>query len=160
MFVPYNRYAAILKWLTLVLLAYVALVFMVKVEWTKAFHDLVIPHIYNRQAITTVVAILGTTISPFLFFWQAAQEVEEIDQVEERKPLHRARHQAQDAFTRTRHPSLISPTGLAIKRSWANCGRPILSSAKHNLPLGPLDPATLFGGGEQGYTDYTALQEA
>jgi NRAMP (natural resistance-associated macrophage protein)-like metal ion transporter len=111
MFIPYDRYAAILKWLTLVLLAYVALVFMVKVEWTKAFHDLVIPHIDNRQAITTVVAILGTTISPFLFFWQAAQEVEEIDQVEERKPLHSAKHQAQDAFNRIR---LDTFTGMAV----------------------------------------------
>lgn len=111
MFIPYDRYAAILKWLTLVLLAYVALVFMVKVDWPKALHDVVVPHIDGRQAITTVVAILGTTISPFLFFWQAAQEVEEIDQVEERKPLRRAKHQAQDAFKRIRIDTF---TGMGV----------------------------------------------
>lgn len=102
MFIPYDRYASVLKWLTLVLLAYVALVFMVKVDWGQAVRDLVVPHIDSRQAVTTVVAVLGTTISPFLFFWQAAQEVEELDQVAEREPLKEAREQAQDAFNRIR----------------------------------------------------------
>ncbi|WP_241126942.1 NRAMP family divalent metal transporter [Novosphingobium terrae] len=111
MFIPYDRYAAILKWLTLVLLAYVALVFMVKVDWGQALHDLIVPHLDTRQAVTTMVAILGTTISPFLFFWQAAQEVEELDQVEERQPLEEAEHQAQDAFTRIR---LDTFTGMAV----------------------------------------------
>lgn len=111
MFVPYDRYAAILKWMTLVLLAYVALVFIVKVDWPAALNDLFIPRVEGRQAITTVVAILGTTISPFLFFWQAAQEVEEIGQVEERKPLRDASDQAQDAFRRIR---LDTCTGMAV----------------------------------------------
>lgn len=111
MFIPYRRYAGILKWLTLVLLAYVALVFMVKVDWGQALTDLVVPHIENRHAITTIVAILGTTISPFLFFWQAAQEVEEIDQVTEREPLKQANHQAQDAFNRIR---LDTFAGMAV----------------------------------------------
>lgn len=111
MFVPYDRYAAFLKWMTLVLLAYVALVLMVKVDWSQALHDLVLPHLDGRQEVTTVVAILGTTISPFLFFWQAAQEVEEIDQVEERKPLQRAEHQAEDAFSRIRIDTF---TGMAV----------------------------------------------
>lgn len=111
MFVPYDRYASVLKWLTLVLLAYVALVFMVKVDWGQALHDLVVPHIDNRQAVTTVVAVLGTTISPFLFFWQAAQEVEELDQVAERKPLKKAGEQAQDAFDRIRIDTF---SGMAV----------------------------------------------
>lgn len=111
MFIPYDRYAAILKWLTLVLLAYVALVFMVKVDWGQALHDLIVPHLETRQAVTTMVAILGTTISPFLFFWQAAQEVEELDQVDERQPLEEAKHQAQDAFKRIR---LDTFTGMAV----------------------------------------------
>jgi NRAMP (natural resistance-associated macrophage protein)-like metal ion transporter len=110
-FIPYDRYANVLKWLTLVLLAYVALVFMVKVDWGAAAKDLVEPQVQGRQAITTVVAILGTTISPFLFFWQAAQEVEDIDQVAERKPLHRAKHQAEDAFNRIKWDTF---TGMAV----------------------------------------------
>lgn len=111
MFIPYDRYAGLLKWLTLVLLAYVALVFMVKVDWGAALHDLVVPQVNGRQAITTVVAILGTTISPFLFFWQAAQEVEEIDLVTEREPLQEAGHQARDAFSRIR---LDTFSGMAV----------------------------------------------
>lgn len=100
--IPYRRYANILKWLTLVLLAYVALVFLVKVDWTAAATGLFIPRITRQQEIITVVAILGTTISPFLFFWQAAQEVEELDQVVARKPLRKARDQAEDALQRMR----------------------------------------------------------
>lgn len=111
MFIPYDRYAGILKWLTLVLLAYVALVFMVRVDWASALRDLVLPHIDSRKAIITVVAILGTTISPFLFFWQAAQEVEELETVEERMPLKQARHQARDAFNRIR---LDTFSGMAV----------------------------------------------
>ncbi|WP_249341395.1 divalent metal cation transporter [Sphingomonas sp. 3P27F8] len=80
MFIPYRRYASILKWLTLVLLAYVALVFMVHVDWAAAGKGMVWPTIAGAGAITTVVAIFGTTISPYLFFWQSSQEVEEVDQ--------------------------------------------------------------------------------
>lgn len=102
LYVPYHRYASVLKWLTMVLLAYVALLFMVHVDWLAAFRGLVIPHIESREAITTIVALFGTTISPYLFFWQAAQETEELHRVEERKPLKRAEHQAPDALRRIR----------------------------------------------------------
>jgi Mn2+/Fe2+ NRAMP family transporter len=111
LFVPYHRYAAILKWMTLVLLAYVGLLLMVKVDWSAALRGLVIPTIAGAGAITTVVAIFGTTISPYLFFWQAAQEVEEIDQVEEREPLKRAREQASDALNRIRWDTFA---GMAV----------------------------------------------
>lgn len=109
--VPYRRYANILKWLTLVLLSYVALVFLVKVDWAGAISGLFIPRISEHQEVVTVVAIFGTTISPFLFFWQAAQEVEEIDQVVERKPLKKARDQATDALRRLRVDTF---TGMAV----------------------------------------------
>lgn len=111
MYVPYHRYSSWLKWLTLVLLAYVALLLIVKVDWVAAAHGMVIPSITGRGAVTTIVAIFGTTISPYLFFWQAAQEVEELDQVEEREPLTEKRAQADDALRRIRWDTLA---GMAV----------------------------------------------
>lgn len=106
-YVPYHRYAAILKWLTMVLLAYVAVLFMVHVDWVAVINDLVVPHIESRAAITMIVALFGTTISPYLFFWQAAQETEELDRVEERKPLKQAKDQASDALRRIRWDTFV-----------------------------------------------------
>jgi len=78
-FVPYRRLAPILKWLTLTLFVYVAAAFTVHIPWTGVLHDLVVPQIIPSPAFwMMIVAILGTTISPYLFFWQAAQEVEEM----------------------------------------------------------------------------------
>jgi Mn2+/Fe2+ NRAMP family transporter len=80
-FVPYHRLAPILKWLTLTLFVYVAAAFTVQVPWRTVLHDLVVPHIAGDSAFwMMIVAILGTTISPYLFFWQASQEVEEMRQ--------------------------------------------------------------------------------
>ena len=78
-FVPYRRLAPILKWLTLFLFAYVIAAFMVHVPWAQVLHDLVIPKLQWTGAYwMMIVALLGTTISPYLFFWQASQEVEEL----------------------------------------------------------------------------------
>ena len=78
-FVPYRRLAPILKGLTLSLFVYVAAAFTVNIPWAKVLHDLVLPQIIPSSAFwMTIVAILGTTISPYLFFWQASQEVEEM----------------------------------------------------------------------------------
>jgi len=78
-FIPYTSYVRILKWLTLALFAYVGTVFAVHIEWADVLLALVWPHItLSRDYLTTVVAIFGTTISPYLFFWQASQEVEEL----------------------------------------------------------------------------------
>ena len=78
-FVPYRRLAPILKWLTLTLFVYVAAAFTVSIPWARVLHDLVVPHIEASPAFwMMIVAILGTTISPYLFFWQASQEVEEM----------------------------------------------------------------------------------
>ena len=78
-FVPYRKLAPILKWLTLFLFAYVIAVFLVQVRWGQVLHDLVIPKLqWTSSYWMMVVALLGTTISPYLFFWQAAQEVEEL----------------------------------------------------------------------------------
>lgn len=93
LFIPYRRYASVLKWLTLVLLAYVALVFIVRIDWAQAGRGLVIPSV-DAHSLTTVVAILGTTISPYLYFWQSAQEVEEVEQDDAAEPLVDAPEQA------------------------------------------------------------------
>ena len=74
----YPRYASILKWTTLSLFTYVAVVAVVNVPWAHALHTLVVPQLqFNTAYATAFVAILGTTISPYLFFWQASQEIEE-----------------------------------------------------------------------------------
>jgi Mn2+/Fe2+ NRAMP family transporter len=111
LFVPYHRYVNFLKWLTLVLFAYIALLFIVKVDWGEAARGLVIPTIAGAGAVTTIVAIFGTTISPYLFFWQAAQEVEDLDQSDEREPLKRNGAQASDAFSRIRWDTFF---GMAV----------------------------------------------
>jgi NRAMP (natural resistance-associated macrophage protein)-like metal ion transporter len=76
--VPYSRYVRILKWLTLALLAYVATIFVVRIPWSEVLIRTVIPQVsWNSESMTMIVAVFGTTISPYLFFWQASQEVEE-----------------------------------------------------------------------------------
>ena len=87
-FVPYRRYTPFLKFLTFSLFAYVGTALTVDVPWSKALLEAVWP----RPAISTdylmmVVAVLGTTISPYLFFWQASQEVEEMNQGRKSRPL-------------------------------------------------------------------------
>jgi len=77
--ISYARYAAVLKWLTLSLFTYVGVVFAVHVPWGEALRGALIPHLaLTTDAVETLVAILGTTISPYLFFWQASEEVEEL----------------------------------------------------------------------------------
>ena len=102
-FARYSRYVSALKWLTLVLLAYVAVAFMVKVSWSEVGYDLIAPKItFDVAYLTSVVAVLGTTISPYLFFWQAEQEVEELKERDGARPLIRAPEQATREFRRIR----------------------------------------------------------
>jgi len=76
--VPYRRIANTMKWLTTVLFAYVLTAFVVQPDWGEVLRSTVIPSImFSGPYLATLVAVLGTTISPYLFFWQAAQEVEE-----------------------------------------------------------------------------------
>ena len=78
-FVPYRRYAPILKSLTLVLFLYVAVAFTIEIPWGQVLVGTLIPKVsFDRDYLLLVVAVLGTTISPYLFFWQASQEVEEM----------------------------------------------------------------------------------
>jgi Mn2+/Fe2+ NRAMP family transporter len=79
-FSRYSRYVSVLKWLTLSLFAYVAVVMVAHVPWGQMARGLFLPAIQLKtDYLTVVVAVLGTTISPYLFFWQAAQEVEDVN---------------------------------------------------------------------------------
>ena len=78
-FMSYARYAGILKWATLSLFAYVGVVFAAHVPWGAALYGTLVPHfVFDGPHAMALVAVLGTTISPYLFFWQAGQEVEEL----------------------------------------------------------------------------------
>ena len=78
-FISYARYASMLKWATLSLFAYVAVVFAAGVQWGPALLGTLVPHFtFDAPHAMALVAVLGTTISPYLFFWQAGQEVEEL----------------------------------------------------------------------------------
>ncbi|MGZ5819831.1 MAG: NRAMP family divalent metal transporter, partial [Burkholderiaceae bacterium] len=95
-FIPYRRYVRILKWLTLALLAYVATAFVVHIPWLQVLTRGFAPHLsWKREYVTTVVAVFGTTISPYLFFWQASQEVEDQIADPRSQPLVKAPEQAQ-----------------------------------------------------------------
>ena len=77
-FVDYRRYVGLLKWTTLALLAYVATVMVVHVPWGQALRQLILPTpAATLDYATTVIAVFGTTISPYLFFWQSSQEAED-----------------------------------------------------------------------------------
>lgn len=90
-FIPYTRYVRILKWLTLSLLAYVATVFVVEVPWAEVLSRALIPRMaWDAESITMIVAVFGTTLSPYLFFWQASQEVEEQKADPDAMPLRHA----------------------------------------------------------------------
>ena len=79
-FLTYQRYVRYLKWLTLALLSYVVLVLTMDIPWRQVAAHAVTPHFaLTTQYLTVIVAVFGTTISPYLFFWQASQEVEELD---------------------------------------------------------------------------------
>lgn len=106
-FVEYSRYVMVLKWLTLSLFAYVGTLFAANVPWPKAISGLLPQFNWNTTFLTTLVAILGTTISPYLFFWQASQEAEDVKTEKRRKPLLRAPWQAVNEFTRIRTDTLV-----------------------------------------------------
>jgi len=94
-FVSYKRYVRVLKWLTLSLFAYVGVVFTESIPWGSIIRDTLWPSIsFKADYITTLVAIFGTTISPYLFFWQASQEVEDLRAVKSDKPLRNYPEQA------------------------------------------------------------------
>ena len=77
-FIPYHRYVDVLKWLTFSLFAYIGIVFTVQIDWLEVAKGMFLPRFeLSGDGLTLVVAVFGTTISPYLFFWQSSQEVEE-----------------------------------------------------------------------------------
>jgi Mn2+/Fe2+ NRAMP family transporter len=106
-FIAYARYAAILKWATLSLFAYVAVAFAAHVEWGTALHSTFSPDlVFDAPHAMALVAVLGTTISPYLFFWQAAQEVEELHR-RHVKPLCVAPREAGPELARIRTDTIV-----------------------------------------------------
>lgn len=76
--IPYHRYSKALRWLCLSLLAYVAVLFVAKVDWASVAYSTAVPQFdFTKVSFELLIALAGTTISPYLFFWQAAEEVEE-----------------------------------------------------------------------------------
>ena len=113
-FVPYSKYVKFLKWLTLALFAYVFTAFVVHVPWATALRHTVLPDVsklFTPKYLTALIAILGTTISPYLIFWQASQEMEEADHTPGQENLTFAPQQADEQFRRIR---LDTRVGMAF----------------------------------------------
>lgn len=116
-FIPYAKYVKILRWLTLTLFAYIAVAFIVEVDWLEAIQSIVIPHIsLTKEYLTMVIALLGTTISPYLFYWQASEEVEEEENDPNAKPLIETPKQAQKEFKRI---NIDTTVGMAFSNTVA-----------------------------------------
>jgi NRAMP (natural resistance-associated macrophage protein)-like metal ion transporter len=97
--IPYRRYARILTVLTFSLLAYVAVLFLLKLDWAQIGLGMIgVDAALTPAAATVIVAVFGTTISPYLFFWQSAQEVEEIEHDDAQHPLREAPREAKQAL--------------------------------------------------------------
>jgi len=107
-FFNYDRYVSVLKWLTLSLFAYVIALAVVKVPWGEALKGVLIPRVsWDAAFLTTLVAILGTTISPYLFVWQSSQEAEEQRIDADKKPLKKDSSDAPEEFRRIRLDTMI-----------------------------------------------------
>jgi len=104
----YTRYVAVLKWLTLSLFAYLAVLAVARVSWAEFAAGLVLPRLDgSRETLTTLVALIGTTISPYLFFWQAAEEAEDIGAYPRRRDLLHAPDQGGPALRRIEADTLV-----------------------------------------------------
>jgi NRAMP (natural resistance-associated macrophage protein)-like metal ion transporter len=111
-FLRYSRYVSVLKWLTLSLFAYVATVFVVDVHWGDVGHALIVPSLsFKTDYIVAIVAVLGTTISPYLFFWQAEEEVEGEQERPSAHPLKQAPQEAPAELSRIRVDTYL---GMAL----------------------------------------------
>ncbi|PST21710.1 iron transporter [Rhizobium sp. JAB6] len=104
----YKRYVAVLKWLSLALLSYIATLFVVHIDWSAFTRGLLLPTFKaDPNYWSMIVAIFGTTISPYLFFWQASQEAEDLKEKPEQEPLVKHPQEAKRADTRITLDTLI-----------------------------------------------------
>jgi Mn2+/Fe2+ NRAMP family transporter len=111
-FIPYQRYVRVLKWLTLTLFAYVGTVFASNVPWSEVARGTLLPKIeFTQNYLLLIVAIFGTTISPYLFFWQSGQEVEELGLLRNGDSL---RKSPQDAAIHLRRINIDTFLGMAF----------------------------------------------
>jgi NRAMP (natural resistance-associated macrophage protein)-like metal ion transporter len=111
-FTRYARYVSVLKWLCLSLFSYVICAFIVKVPWTEVGRATIWPHLSaSPDYLVAIVAVMGTTISPYLFFWQAEQEVEDEQERPGALALTSAPEQAQAEFSRIRIDTYL---GMAL----------------------------------------------
>jgi NRAMP (natural resistance-associated macrophage protein)-like metal ion transporter len=107
-FLDYKRYVSVLKWLTLTLFAYVAALAFAHISWGEALAGVLVPRLtWSADYFTTIVAILGTTISPYLFFWQASQEAEDQRVDVTKRPLIDKHYGAQKEFHRIRADTIV-----------------------------------------------------
>jgi NRAMP (natural resistance-associated macrophage protein)-like metal ion transporter len=87
-FIPYKTYSGILKWLTLSLFSYVGTIFVVQINWAEVLKGTLIPTIsFKGEYLAALIAVLGTTISPYLLFWQSGEEVEQMESQPKENPL-------------------------------------------------------------------------
>jgi Mn2+/Fe2+ NRAMP family transporter len=154
-FIPFPRYAPVLKWLTLSLFAYVGTVLVVHFP-VRVLRDTLVPQIlWNPDYVGMLVAVLGTTISPYLFFWQASQEVEEQRATPGHAPLREAPAQAREHLQRIKFDTYI---GMMFSNLIAFCimlttaatlhaagGAQIESAAQAAAALRPLAGELAFG---------------
>ncbi|HMG85015.1 MAG TPA: Nramp family divalent metal transporter [Terracidiphilus sp.] len=108
LFVPYTAYARYLKWLTLSLFAYIGVAFLVRISWREVLSATLIPRMnLSRESFVALIAVLGTTISPYLFFWQASQEAEEVKNNRGEEALKRAPSQAGKQLQRIHADTMV-----------------------------------------------------
>ena len=131
-FIPYRSYAHVLKWLTLVLFVYVLAVLTIHVEWTEALFAIFKPSFeVNTDYFLTVVAVFGTTISPYVFFWQTAQEVEDMQLARER-PLF---EQTSDTKHHLQRMAVDTGVGMAFSNGIAFCIMNTTAATLHQAGL-------------------------
>jgi NRAMP (natural resistance-associated macrophage protein)-like metal ion transporter len=138
-FLSHTRYVAMLKWLTLSLFAYVATLMVVHVSWHDFLQGLFWPHFSAQKAFwLMVVAVLGTTISPYLFFWQASQEVEDTKTEPVREPLRLKPSQGVNALARIKWDTVM---GMGISNVVALAIMATAAATFHAKGISQLDSA-------------------
>ena len=114
-FAQYKRYIRLLRWLTLALLAYVITLLLVDISWGEALRGMALPRGgFNAATLTMVVAILGTTISPYVFFWEAEGEAEDVHVLPERHPLNHAPREGASELKRIELDTLAGMGGANL----------------------------------------------
>jgi NRAMP (natural resistance-associated macrophage protein)-like metal ion transporter len=137
-FIPYRRYSHVLKWLTLALFVYVAAIFTIHVEWIDAGLQIIRPAFQlNTDYVLLIVAVFGTTISPYVFFWQTAQEVEDLELARE-TPLVT---QAADSKGHLRRMAVDTFVGMAFSNGIAFCIMLTTAATLHQAGINVINTA-------------------